>query len=46
MNSSSYCVVQLNINGSFLVADQLMDYSRANGVEVLLLQEDRHREKD
>lgn len=39
MNSSSYCVVQLNMNGNSLVPDQILDYSRANGVEVLLLQE-------
>lgn len=39
MNSSTYCVVQLNMNGNTLVSDQILDYSRANGVEVLLLQE-------
>ncbi|KAL4101171.1 hypothetical protein QTP88_021192 [Uroleucon formosanum] len=31
--------VQLNMNGNHLVSDQILDYSRANGVEVLLLQE-------
>ncbi|CAI6375300.1 unnamed protein product [Macrosiphum euphorbiae] len=36
MNSSTYCVAQLNMN---LVPDQILDYRRANGVEVLLLQE-------
>ncbi|KAL4134718.1 hypothetical protein QTP88_006440 [Uroleucon formosanum] len=30
---------QLNMNGNHLVSDQILDYSRANGVKVLLLQE-------
>ncbi|KAE9523199.1 hypothetical protein AGLY_016432 [Aphis glycines] len=29
----------LNMNGNSMVPDQILDYSRANGVEVLLLQE-------
>ncbi|KAL4101177.1 hypothetical protein QTP88_021197 [Uroleucon formosanum] len=39
MSASTYCVVQLNMNGNHLVSEQILDYSRANGVEVLLLQE-------
>jgi len=39
MESSTYCVVELNMNGNHLVLDQILDYNRANGVEVLLPQE-------
>lgn len=29
----------MNMNGNHLVPDQILDYNRANGVEVFLLQE-------
>ena len=37
--SDSLSVVQLNMNGCYIVSEQLLDYSMRNSVDVLLLQE-------